>query len=97
MMRYTFEGRLSEPQRVAWCDWFAAHGIDPCDVAVPGWVELRWNDRQISYEAYGRDDAGKVVLDESGEDVVRTTRRHQVAVHPLPPRLECYDEETPRG
>lgn len=94
-MRYTFPGRLPEPQRQAWSAWFTAHGIDPSDVAIPGHVELHWDDRRIAYAAYDRDASGDLVRADDG-DAARTVRTHQLEGHPLPPPLECLadDEES---
>jgi hypothetical protein len=42
-----FDRLPPEPERRIWCEWLRAHGVDPCDVAVPGWIERREAARQL--------------------------------------------------
>lgn len=54
---------LPGPWRLAMCEWFRKHGIDPTDVVVPGWVEIDDAARTITYRRYVRDAQGRVQLD----------------------------------
>lgn len=57
-----FSGSESEPNRAAWCGWFERHGIDPSDVADPGWVEVDDRTRTITFWGFVRDEHGKDIV-----------------------------------
>lgn len=44
--------KLPEDQRLAWCAWFRAHGIDPEHITLPGYVVVDDDAKRITYRAY---------------------------------------------
>lgn len=48
--------------REDWCAWLERYGISPNEVCVPGWLEADDDARQIRYEAYTCDAAGRHVI-----------------------------------
>ncbi len=82
--RTFFPAHLDETERHTWCEWFRQHGVDPADVALPGWVERRELERQLAYEAYKLDEAGRIAIDPSGDQPARTVRVIQLEAAPLP-------------
>lgn len=84
--RYDFDRIPSEPLRLAVCDWLKAHGIDPCDVATPGWIELDDEARRVRWEAYRLDEHGRIPVVDG--DAVREVHSMQLESPPLPfPRV----------
>ena len=55
-----------EPLRQRWMNWFEHHGIDPCDVLVPGWIERDVERRRIRYSGIHTDKDGKLIWDKDG-------------------------------
>lgn len=70
--------------RIVWVDWFRRHGIDPNDVAVPGWVERRETDYQLCYASYRRNTDGQIIWDGATGEAVREWRVFQMEGPPLP-------------
>lgn len=82
--RTFFPSRPSNTERLTWCEWFRKHGVDPADVALPGWVERREDERQLAYEAFERDENGRITIAASGDEAARTVRVVQLEAAPLP-------------
>lgn len=67
MIRYEFSCLPPEPQRLAVGHWLTQHGIEPLDVAVPGWIEVRRTRRQIAYRCYVWADREQLIVDVDDE------------------------------
>jgi hypothetical protein len=74
-----------EDARVAWCEWFSWLGQDPGDVAVPGWVEVDDEKRQVRYLRVLRDRDGRVYLTGDGEGVAKEVAVVQFEARPPEP------------
>lgn len=89
---YEFDRLPPEPVRLAVCDWLRTHGINPNDVAVPGWIERRPATYQVAYQGYEweTDDDGspRPRLTDDRSDAIRRERVLQLEARPLPfPRV----------
>lgn len=79
-----------EPQRLAMCDWFQRHGIDPKWIPMDAIItrQLLPEPPGIEYDQYVLDDEGNLVLDaralESGPDVERETLWFPMEANPSP-------------
>lgn len=82
--RLTFDVHPITPVRLQMCAWLCSHGIDPSDVAVPGFIERREQSCQVVYDAHLRDDTGAIVLTPAGNDAERVVRVVQLEGRPLP-------------
>lgn len=83
-----YTDRLNE----TWAEWFAAYGIDPRDVSVPGWVEADDVQRTITYLAIVRDENGRVIPALGG--ITRERRVFQLEAPALPfPHLPAIVHE----
>jgi hypothetical protein len=82
--RVEFGDLPPDPVRLVWCDWLRRHGIDPNEVAAPGWIERRPDTFQIVYEAYVLGDKGMPVWDPRTRGAIRTVRVFQMEGPPLP-------------
>lgn len=54
-------------------EWLMAHNIDPRDVTLPTYV-IRNSDGSVTYEAYVRDEEGRMIRDPNGTDALREER-----------------------
>lgn len=84
MNRVEFDVLPPEPERLLWCDWLRAHGIDPKDVALPGWIERSDRNFQITFSTYARDERGRIQLNAERTEALRSTRTVQLGEPPLP-------------
>lgn len=82
-----FDTDPNESERLAMCDWFHRHGIDPqwipMDSAITRWL---LPDRPgIEYDRYVLDDHGHLVIDaRSSDDCPRETLWFPMEANPLP-------------
>lgn len=86
--RRDFNARPPEPVRLAWCDWFRHHTIDPDKVVANdgdgGFVEIDPNARQIRYLAYNVNDNGNRFMAADGNGASRSVRVMQLESVPSP-------------
>lgn len=69
-------------QREAWCDWMRKHGLNPNDVALPGWVEADDASRTVRAVCYERDASGRIRIE--GDEAVRSVVEVQLESRPMP-------------
>jgi hypothetical protein len=85
IMRVHFDQVPSERERLAWCEWFRRHGVNPDQVCVcPGWVERRVGAYQVAYLAYALNERGERYSNPEHTDAVREVRVVQLEGLPLP-------------
>lgn len=86
--RRRFRHRPPEQLRRLYCEWLRRHGVDPGEVALPGWIERRPQLGQLAYEAYQRGPDRTILADEAREKALREERVVQLEGAPLPwPKL----------
>jgi hypothetical protein len=89
--RVEFDSMPPEPERLIWCDWLRWHGIDPNQVAVPGWIERHADARRIQYESFRTDEHGGRIF--RGDTVLRTVQVQQLEAVPSPlPRFDGREQ-----
>ena len=76
--------RISDTERAAWIVWCRRLGIDPNDVAVPGFIARELSERRVCWEGYVRDAEGHLQLDVFGEAAARVDRFVQLEAEPPP-------------
>lgn len=55
LTRVEFGSLPREPIRLALCEWLRRHGIDPNNVAVPGWIHRQIDERRVRFLGYQED------------------------------------------
>lgn len=82
-------------RRDALCDWLTANGITPNDVPIDGDLLIVDTDegRAIRVEAFARNDAGALVIDERGYREARVIRTVPLKTEP-PAWFEPYEKPT---
>lgn len=86
--RVEFDRLPPEPELSIWRHWMRQHGVDPSDVAVPGWIERHPDTCRLVYGSYERDERGLPRWDRACDDAVRVTRVFQMEAPPLPFPME---------
>lgn len=66
--------------RLPMCEWLRHHGVDPNDVAVPGWIEIVPELRQIRYERYATNERGQPLV--IADEIVREEHVVQLEAEP---------------
>ena len=70
--------------REVWVEWLGRHGVDPCDVVLPGWIERRADAYQLAYLSFERDERGRPAFDRERREFVTTVGVFQMEGSPLP-------------
>lgn len=87
-VRYEFDRVPPELDRLAVCEWLQRHGVDPREVAVPGWIELRPERRQVAWAAYLWEEAAdgepRRILRSAADAGIRRESVLQLEARPMP-------------
>jgi hypothetical protein len=71
--RVTFHWMPTERHREPFLRWLREAGIDPTDVAVPGWLALDHDRLYVEWESYAVRD-GRRFIDRTGREAARELR-----------------------
>lgn len=82
--RIEFDHAPPPGERAIWCEWLRQHGVDPCDVVLPGWIERHSDTYRLIYLSMARDEKGRPRWDRESRTVVHETHVFQMEAPPLP-------------
>lgn len=82
--RRELTGMPPEHVRLAWCDWLRWHTIDPCDVAVIGFIEIDTDARQVRWLSYDLNDKGHKYFDPKTQRAAQSVHVMQLEAVPSP-------------
>lgn len=82
--RYEIDTLPPDHVRLPVCEWLRRHGINPDDVAVPGWIERQTDLYRLAYEGYICDDQGNILINKARDAAQRRSTYVQLEGPPLP-------------
>lgn len=82
--RAVFDETPPQAVREMWAEWLRKHGVDPCDVVIPGWIERQPDTYRLVYASHARDENGRLRWDWERREPVHETRVFQMEGPPMP-------------